>query len=352
MIVAGAGIGGSCAALWLSQTKQVTLLRGTSPVASAVAAGLANPFAGQRIRKFWNADQSYQDLLATLELASAQNTYTPTGILRPAISEAQASEFCERSVSDPNSVTWLSSGLMQKDYPSVRAPLGAAITTGGVVDTPQMLSAIFNTLPPNGTILSENLASWKDNGSNVTAVLASGTRLSAKTMILALGAGYTSFPELSCLNLHCIKGQVLQTSIPAGISVPLPVSGFGYIVPLRSRLILGTTYEHSYPNDKPTPEGMNKILALTRQMIPRVDSATIHRTSAGIRVGVSGTRLPIVGPITKNVWILTGLGSKGLLFGSYIGRNLSDWMVNPIRIPKELRIKNEILKKLTSEMSD
>ncbi len=348
----GSGIGGSFAVLWLSQTKQVTLVTGTFPKASAVAAGLVNPFAGQRMRTFWNANQCYQDFLATLKLAGAQKTYDPTGILRPATDEAQASKFYERSKIDPDSVTWLSSNQMLKTHPSVQAPFGAAMTTGGVADTPQMLRDLLTTLSSNCTILTENLTDWKDHGSSITAVLSSGTLLTAKTMILALGAGYASFSELSPLNLHCIKGQVLEVSAPTGVSVQLPTSGFGYVVPLRNRLILGTTYEHAYPDDKPTTEGTNKILGLTRQMIPWIDSATIHRTSAGIRVGVSGTRLPMVGSLTKNVWILTGLGSKGLLFGSYIGRNLSDWMANPIRIPKELCVKERNAKKPSLEMND
>ena len=161
------------------------------------------------------------------------------------------------------------------------------------------------------SVLHDNMVAWNDYKTSVVVELASGESLQAKRLILALGSDYRSFPVLNPLNLHCTKGQVIHTTIPAKISFPLPVSGYGYAVPVKNRLIVGTTYEHSPSDVHPTSAGVDKILALTEQMLPWIHSAEIKHTSAGIRVGVPGTRLPMVGPLTRRVWILTGLGSKG-----------------------------------------
>ena len=337
IIIAGAGLGGTCAALYLSDSKRVALLSGTAPAASTIAAGLVNPFAGQRMGGLWNAGVAYEDFLHTLRRADALETYNPCGILRPALNEAQASLFRTISLEKPDSFTWLQPDQMIGMYPSITAPFGAAITKGGMADIPQMLDRLLTSLIPRCVVIQNNLTNWEDHGSEVTAVLDSGRSLRTKKLILAVGAGYQSIPKLRNLNLHCTKGQLVHVS-PVS-EIPFPVSGYGYAVPIEDRLILGTTYEHAPQDLEPNEEGIAQILALTQQMIPSVASAKILSASAGIRVGVPGTRLPMVGPLTSNVWVLTGLGSKGLLFGSHIGRNLENWMTNPSNLPNELRLQ-------------
>jgi len=346
IIIAGAGLGGMCAALWLSESKNISLLSGTKPAASAIAAGLVNPYAGQRVSKFWNSDTAYKDLLKMLTRADALETYNPCGILRPAMNEDQASHFRVLSAENQDSITWIPPEKIQKEYPYISSAFGAIVTTGGILNTPKMLKCLLKFLTPRCTVLHEDLAEWRENDSDITVRLKSGATLNAKKLILALGDGYTSFPELSSLNLHRTKGQIVHVRIPKSTRILLPVSGYGYAVPMGRNLILGTTYEHAPHDLNPSKEGINKILSLTEKMIPLVRSAKIMNTSAGIRIGVPGTRLPMVGPLTRRVWILTGLGSKGLLLGSYIGRNLESWIADPLGIPDNYQPKI-----LTSKLS-
>ena len=341
VVVAGAGLGGVCAALWFSSSNQVLLLSGTAPAASTVAAGLINPFAGRRVTPCWHADLAYKDLLDTLAHADASDTYDPCGILRTALDEAQSAKLRSLVLEYADSFTWLPPDEVRARYPFVSAPFGAAITTGGVVDTTRILKYTHGTIASRCTVLDSDLVGWDDTGSGVTVALKSGSSLRASKLILALGAGYKSFPVLSELNLHCIKGQIVRVRTPASFAHSIPVSGYGYVVPLRDTLILGTTYEHSFQNDQPTEVGSRNILALTRQMVPCVETADILDTAAGIRVGVPGTRLPMVGPLSGNVWVLTGLGSQGLLFGAHIGRNLVNWITSPELVPNELRLQKK-----------
>ena len=340
ILIVGSGLGGCCAALWLSEQKQVGLLTGTAPAASAVAAGLVNPFAGQRMGGFQEANPTYKDFLHTLSRADAHHCYNPCGVLRPALTDEQASRFRAVSHEKPASMTWFCSDQVREVYPYISASRGAALTTGGVIDTPQLLSRMRKLLSSRCMVLRENLVEWHNDGSALTIALSSGRSLRAKKLILAVGADYPSIPVLKSLKLHRTKGQIVTISALADAPITVPISGHGYAVPIDNRIILGTTYEHSPSNTAPTDEGTQKILNLTQKMLPSVRSASILSTSAGIRVGVPGTRLPMVGPLTKNIWVLTGLGSKGLLLGSYIGRNLETWMTNPAAIPDNFRIQS------------
>ena len=341
VVVAGAGLGGACAALWLSTSNRVLLLSGTAPAASGVAAGLINPFAGQRVVPSWHADLAYKDLLDTLAQADASDTYDACGILRTALDEAQSVKLRSLVLEHADSFTWLPPDEVHARYPYVSAPFGAAITTGGVVDTRKMLEYTHGTIASRCTVLASDIVGWEDTESGVNVALKSGSTLRASKLVLALGAGFKSFPVLSALYLHCIKGQIVRVRTPESFSHSIPVSGYGYVVPMRDTLILGTTYEHTFQNDQPTKVGSKNILALTQQMVPCIETADILSTAAGIRVGVPGTRLPMVGPLSGNVWVLTGLGSQGLLFGAHIGRNLVNWITNPEQVPNELRVQKK-----------
>ncbi len=338
VIIAGSGLGGSCAALWLSESNSVTLLSGTAPAASAVAAGLVNPLAGQRMGGFPNAWTAYEDFQHTLHRANALEMYNPCGILRPALNETQASLFFVISQTNPDSLIWLESDQIDEMYPSITAPFGATITKGGVADISKLLDQMATTLMPRCNVIHQNLTDWEDHGSEVTVMLDSETSLQTRKLILAVGAEYQFLSKLKNLHLHCTKGQLVHVSMSTDL--PLPVSGAGYAVPAGNKLILGTTYEHSYKDLEPTNEGITKILALTKRMIPSVASAKILGASAGIRVGVPETRLPMVDQLTRNVWILTGLGSKGILLASHIGRNLETWLKTPLSVPDEFRLRN------------
>jgi len=340
ILIAGAGLSGACAALWLSETHHVTLVTGTAPAASRIAAGLVNPFAGMRMCGFQNADMLLNDLTETLKHAEALHTYNPCGILRPANNQRQASNFQTQSVKNPLHIRWLSPDQVKADHPFVSAPLGAAITTGGILDTPEMLDRILNSLQGSIRVIQANITSWKDMDSHVTVTLNSGQIYKSQRLILALGPDYISFPELHKLHLHRIKGQLVYIHPPDFITVSLPICGSGYVVPEPNRWILGTTYDHSPCDVHPTSDATKKILGLTKKMIPSIDSSAIIDVTAGIRVGVPGTRLPMVGPLTENVWILTGLGSRGLLLASHIGRNLPTWMNDIFCIPQKFRVRN------------
>jgi glycine oxidase len=76
-------------------------------------------------------------------------------------------------------------------------------------------------------------------------------------------------------------------------------------------------------------------------MLPALNEAAVIGESAGVRVNVPGTRLPMLGPLPgrTRVWIFTGLGSKGLLMAPLLGRELSGYLDSSTPIPAEIRVR-------------
>ena len=76
-------------------------------------------------------------------------------------------------------------------------------------------------------------------------------------------------------------------------------------------------------------------------MLPILQDATVLDATAGVRVTVPGTRLPMLGPLPDRscIWIFTGLGSKGLLMAPLLARDLPAFFEKPETIPPEVRVK-------------
>lgn len=341
IIVAGAGLAGVCSALWLSENAHVLLLSGPQPAASSIAAGLVNPFAGLRARPVWNASKAYADFESLIAHTNAAQFFSPSGILRPAADSHQSKHYESAANDYPDRCKWLSSATARERHPSISAYHGMLLTTGGSVDIKNLLASAIRTLKTAGCSIRRNVTidSWGETHDEAFVLMKSGERLRARTLILALGYGYHRFDTLGQLNLHSVKGQVIQTTIPKGLRLSHPVCGRGYIVPGDKYLTLGTTYDRGFSHTNPTDEATHAILRLTSKMIPAICNGTVVGKAAAVRVGVPGTRLPMVGPIGKRTWVFTGLGSKGLLFASHIARRLPNFIADPTLIPPEIRVQ-------------
>ena len=111
-------------------------------------------------------------------------------------------------------------------------------------------------------------------------------------------------------------------------------------MPEGNTLIVGSSYERDFSDLEPSDAQSRKILAKAARMLPGLRDATVLNASAGVRVTVPGTRLPMLGPLPghRNVWIFTGLGSKGLLMAPLLARDLPAFFDAPETIPAEIRV--------------
>ena len=75
-------------------------------------------------------------------------------------------------------------------------------------------------------------------------------------------------------------------------------------------------------------------------MVPALAGAPLLDARAGVRVTVPGDRMPLLGPLPgrKRIWILTGLGSKGLMMAPLLARTLPHYLTNPSTIPVDVHV--------------
>lgn len=350
VIVVGAGLAGACAALALSPHGDVRVLEAETPAsgASGAAAGLVNPFMGRRARPVWQLREALQAVTSLVEEADARDLFPPHGMLRPVMEEEQEAPFRAVAEEYPDLATWLTPAQVHAQYPDVNTSLGAlSVERGGAIDVPAFVKALLNAAENHGATVETNtpIVYWRETPTAAIVEVGRGAdteELRADRVLLALGQGYTTFPELRRLGLEGVKGQTVRVRRPDSLSGPLlPLSGRGYVVPMdEDTLVLGSNYDNNFDDLTPDPDATAYIRDKTSKMVSGVDKTEILGVDAGVRVKHESTNLPILGPMPgrTRIWTFTALGSKGLLTAPLLSQYVPTYLHDPTSIPEAVQI--------------
>ena len=347
LLIVGAGLAGACAAVALSRHHRVHVLEANEPAsgASGAAAGLVNPFMGRRARPVWRLQEALDAVPTLLAQADAADLFSATGVLRPAVEPDQVASFQEAAEEHPDLATWLSPGAVQDRYPAVRPDRGALyIPQGGAVDVGAMVRALLAAAEQRGTVVETQapVLYWRETPDGAVVEVDRGDHteeLRAKRVLLALGQGFSPFPELRRLGLDGVKGQTVRGRRPEGLPDSLPpMSGRGYVVPDGDTLVLGSNYDNNYDDLAPDSDATAYIQEKTSTMLPGLAEADVLNETAGVRLKHTDTNQPLLGPLPRRdrIWVFTALGSKGLLTAPLLALNLHTYFNDPTQIPTQV----------------
>lgn len=123
-----------------------------------------------------------------------------------------------------------------------------------------------------------------------------------------------------------VRGQMAAVR-----NLPSPVrrvlySFTGYAVPWPDgRLALGSTMEEAGYDARTTLDGVEKVLAGGKRMLPGLRYAELDRAWAGLRPG-SSDGMPLLGPLpdVEGLWLATGHFRNGILLGPYTARLVAE----------------------------
>jgi glycine oxidase len=349
ILIAGAGIAGSSAALTLSADHDVLVLDAEGPAAGAsgAAAGLVNPLMGRKAKAVWRIDEALDAFDTLLSEAHAPSVFSGGGVLRPAVEDKQVAFFQDAAERHASFAEWLPAKVVQDRFPGVAtAGGGLLIPRGGATDVPAFVNALLEAAQERGATIqtSTRVTGWEETAEVVQVEVMQAseatTTLTAEHLLLAVGQGFPSLAALKALGLYGVKGQTLRVEHPDGLGPLLPMSGRGYVVPDGDTLILGSSYEHDFDDLTPSDEATQYIRQKTAQMLPGIETAPVLDVKVGVRVYAPDSNLPIVGPLPKHerCWVFTGLGSKGLLTAPLIAQSLPDYLADPAQIPTALHV--------------
>jgi glycine/D-amino acid oxidase-like deaminating enzyme len=304
--VIGSGFAGLAVSYFLLHYgHRVTLFDDCKKGASHVATGLMHPYAGERGLRSPNADAG---LLATLALIAevekelSQEVILGKGIFRKILTEEMEANL-QKAAHTFGDVLFVTKELCH-------------ITSGVCINTTSYLSGLKALCSR-----SPNFLLQKKTVNELDEIKAEYDH-----SVFACGYGIRKFLKVFGIKLKFTKGQVLILNTS---SEQLPhqtaLIAKGYVAPYGKKVLLGSTYEREFIDETPSLPTAEAILA------PRIEEHfpfLKHDYSplevlSGIRVAQTNSSMPLAMQLDQGTSILTGFGSKGLLYHALFAKTIA-----------------------------
>jgi glycine/D-amino acid oxidase-like deaminating enzyme len=280
IVIIGAGFAGLSSAYHLSRNHKVTIVdaKGLGGGASGVSTGLLHPYPGEQGRRSWKADEALAEARPLLE--AAENALG-------------------RVVANYNGIIKTGECIGAGDDVEKLGPDRFLIRSGITVFTKLYLEGLFKA---SGAEL------------RIQEVGSLSELQEFDCIILAAGAGIRRFPECSHLRLNFVKGQVLTCEQKEPLE--RSITGKRYMAVTEDPRIchIGATFERDFTSEESCLETAKKLLCPETQILG---------CKAGVRVTNPAHYFPMIEQINPKTWAITALGSRGLLYHGYLGKQIA-----------------------------
>jgi glycine/D-amino acid oxidase-like deaminating enzyme len=321
--IIGAGFCGLAAAWYLlnhpEKKYEVTLFDsgGIGSGASGIAAGLLHPYVGASAKLNWKGKQGFEAACQLLEISSlaiGQSVVAnDKGILRLALNEKQIRDFQNSNALEDPHVEWLEPKKCQSMISGCPPSPGLWIKNGISVYAQIYLQGLWMACQQKGALFQ------KKHISSLSELQEYSISISTA------GAATKQIAELDQIPLKTVKGQVLELEWPASLpTLPCALISQAYMVMKQDQksCLVGSTYEKNFSDAEADMEtAKTLILPKAVAMIPALKNAKIIDCYAGLRA-VAHNHLPLLKQINPKHWVLTGMGSKGLLYHALFAQEL------------------------------
>lgn len=338
-IIVGCGLAGISFCEQLRNLKKTFLVfDNASQHSSSVAVGLYNPVVLKRFTEVWKANDLLQNALPKYklleELLKVKLDYKIPVYRKFSSVEEQNHWF---SASDkPSLENYLSIQIVKNSNPKIEAPYGfGEVLQTGRVDTAKLVNNYRRYLDDLGFLAHESFdykhLIIKDDSIEYNSV-------KAKQMVCAEGYGVMNNPYFKELPLQVAKGEIIIIKSPE-LKINFILKSSVFIAPIENDLYsVGATYNWNDKTNAITKNGREELENKLKTIISCEYEVIDHL--AGIRPTVKDRR-PLVGVHSthKNLYVLNGLGTRGVMIAPYVSEQLYNFIENNVPLDKEIDIK-------------
>ena len=240
-------------------------------------------------------------------------------VLRKFASVEEQNLWFEKS-DKPSLQPYLDTQLLTKNpFQHVKATYGfGKVKDTGRVSVDKLLQLVMGYLEEQQYLLKETFQY------NELTVLSSGYSYkdyTADTIVFCEGYGLTHNPYFNHLPLVGNKGE-LVTIYAEDLNVDAVVKSGCFIIPLGNHHYkIGATYNHVDKDQKPSERAKTELIEKLEKLINCTYTVVNHQ--AAIRPTTKDRR-PLIGshPKYKNMYVLNGLGTRGVMIGPFAAKNL------------------------------
>ena len=338
-IIVGNGLAGIAFCEQLRKhNKDFVVFDNKSQQASIVAAGLYNPVILKRFTKVWKAQfqlelaiPKYKELEELLEIKLDYKI----PVYRRFTSIVEQNDWFTAS-DKPVLCDFLSTTLIRNENPCIHAEFGfGEVLHSGRINTSQLITSYSDFLDKENRLYNEE---FHHNQLEIQQNSVQYKNVSAKYIVFAEGFGLMKNPYFNMLPLVGTKGEILTIKAP-DLKMKFILKSSVFIAPLGDHLYwIGATFEREDKSLSITSEGKEELIEKVKKII-NCDFEIVHQV-AGIRPTTKDRR-PLVGahPENKNLFVLNGLGTRGVMMSPFVAEELFNHIELGIDLDREIDIK-------------
>ncbi len=321
-IIVGQGLAGTCFAFELIRRGKTFIIidKHVPNSSSQIALGVYNPVILKWFTKPWHVDKQlnlfydfYNDFSNFLNI----NVYYDCGIYKFLNSVGDQNTWLSKSKKDN---LYLSSKLYDLGNVNLNNPkYYGRVKNSGRLDVKTLLKH-FRNYCEKKKILYDECINFNDISINKSYIEYQNIR--SKKIIFCEGYSVINNPYFDNRIFQPTKGEIL-TIFCKNLNFDYIIHAGLLIVPLEENVYrIGSTYNWNYKNQKPTKYTKRLLLDKLNRVISTSYKVVDHQ--AGLRPSTTDRR-PIIGSHKKyhNMFILNGLGTRGVLLAPYLSSILA-----------------------------
>ncbi len=335
-IVVGSGLAGImfCDVL-MQHNKTFLVIDDGSQKSSMVAGGLYNPVVLKRFTPVWESKKQLELALPRYKVLEKQlniqlDYKVPVYRLFASIEEQNnwflASDKVGLSEYIKPEIHHIENEAIKSDF-----GFGKVLHTGRI-DTKTLITSFKKELKSNNQLV-ETSFDYEAIQFNLEGLTYKNTQ--AKHIVFAEGFGLKRNPYFNKLPLKGTKGELLIIEAPK-LNIDFVLKAGVFLIPLgEHKYIVGATYEWNDKSNNTTEAAKTELLDKLKVFI-NCEFKVIDQV-AGIRPTVIDRR-PLVGQHNqhKQLYVLNGLGTRGLMIAPYVAKKLYNFIENNVDIDYEI----------------
>lgn len=338
-LIVGAGIAGvSFAEIAMQNGKSVKVVDNFSTNSSRIAGGLYNPVILKRFSEVWKAKEQLEFSIPFLNaLEKKLNTKFDFKIpiyRKFASIEEQNNWF--HAADKFNLAPYLSSSIIHKQYQSISSCFGfGEVLQTGYVEIAVLVDTYIDFLEKSKMFLKE---SFDYDEIEFYPDFINYKEESYRSIVFAEGFGLRQNPFFNYLPLDGTKGELLIIKAP-DLNLDVVLKSSIFILPIGDGMFkVGATYNWDDKTDTPTEDGKRELVSNLKELIDC--DFEIIKHYAGVRPTVKDRR-PLLGThhVYKNIHVLNGLGTRGVMLGPWLANVLFDSIENKVDLDANLSIE-------------
>tara|TARA_R110002167_G_scaffold95331_8_gene253970 strand:+ start:6381 stop:7421 length:1041 start_codon:yes stop_codon:yes gene_type:complete len=338
-IIVGSGLAGiSFCEQLKAHDKSFVVFDDQSQQSSVVAGGLYNPVILKRFTPVWKSKEQLQmalQMYRNIEQGFKVKLDYKIPVLRKFTSLEEQNNWFAAS-DKPQLSEYLSTKLIKNTNACIEAPFGfGEVLQTGRIDVKCLIDTYKLYLMKTKRFLNEEF------NFNILEIHNGGLEykdIQAKYIVFTEGYGVHKNPFFKELPLAATKGELLTIHAP-GLNMDYVLKGPIFLIPLGQDLyIVGATYNWDDTTNDITIKGKEELLTKLKTVITCPFEVVNH--VAGIRPTVKDRR-PLVGQhsVHKNMFVLNGLGTRGVMIGPYVAQQLFNFIEFGLPLENEIDIK-------------